>query len=135
MSARRRKKTKKTTYLSCAVTGTSLGWLVDAVLVAAAAGVGDVVTATTSENCCLKVASNSSPGFCELVLHTVSARAPTREACHQAEVAPGCIPLTKHGANDRRLPMQDLEGSNWVHNDDCNDWRCPNLGVFVGPGA
>jgi hypothetical protein len=65
---RRKRRRKKPTYLSCAVTGTSLGWLVAAVLVAAAAGVDDVVTATTSENCCLKVASNSSPGFCELVL-------------------------------------------------------------------
>jgi len=60
--------------------------LLSVVLVLEGPAPDDEVAATTSGNCCLKLASSSSPGFCELVLETPSV---SNRACEGGEAAVG----------------------------------------------
>jgi len=61
-------RTGTKTYLSCWEVVTTPGRALEVVAVVAGTAALDEVAAATSGNCCRKLASRSSPGFCELVL-------------------------------------------------------------------
>lgn len=75
-----------TTYLSCCEVVTTPERVLEAVAVVAGTAALVEVAAATSGNCCRKLASRSSPGFCELVLERLSAnssKAPSQESAPQ----------------------------------------------------